>query len=336
MAFDDVLFPEDISFGSSAGPGFKTRYIELTGGGEQRIARFETPRHQYDVGYGIRTYDALMVVKRFFMARRGGLQAFRLKDWQDYATNATHVLYRGTDAATTGADMPMNAVDGSASLGFGSGTEKEFQLVKEYDDDIQDHLRNVTKPRSGTVAVQVNAVGQTEGADFTLDYATGIVTFTTAPPAGQTVRWGGQFDVPVRFDPSTDEWLRMRFDDFSSGSYASIVMTEERDGLALPDRQWPGGTKDHGNQTGTTVDITQAAGRVHRISPQDENVVARLQRADDIPSGAEIFYIQNAGSFSLSVQTQDTTVVTTLTAGNITEILISDDGSGGKTYIAFT
>jgi len=336
MAVDNVLFPEDIGYGSQAGPGFRTQVIELASGAEERIARWENPRHRYDVGYGIRTYDALMIVKRFFLARRGALRGFKLKDWQDYATNSTHVLYRASDPAVTGADQPMNATIGTVTLGQGDGTETQFQLTKEYDDDILDYVRNITRPRSGTVIVQVNAVTQTEGVDYTINYQTGVVTFTVAPPAGQTVRWGGEFDVVVRFDESTDEWLNLTFEDFGSGSYPSIQLIELISELETPERQWPGGTKDHGNQTGTSVEVNLVDGRVHRISPQDGSVTAVLQRADDIPSGGPIFYIQNAGSFSMDIDTTDGTLVLALTSGNVAEILITDDGSGGKTYLALT
>ena len=336
MAFDNVQFPDDIGYGSQAGPGFKTNIIELAGGAEERVSRWSQPRHQYNISYGIRTYDDLYTVKRFFMARRGALQSFLFKDWQDYATNVTGKTYQFTDAALDGSDQPLDPASG-ATLGQGDGTEKVFQMVKEYPDDILDFQRVITKPLQGTILVKVNGSLQTESTHYTVNYQTGVVTFVTAPTAGHTVTWGGEFNVPVRFDESTDEWLSMSFDDFSSGSLPAVRLIEDIDSTAVPERFWMGGVKNHGDQTGTTVPINLVDGRVHRISPQNTTVVAELQRADDIAPGGPVFYIQNAGSQPMAIKTTDgTTVVASLAVSNIAVVLISDDGVGGKTYIAAT
>lgn len=336
MGFDNVTFPDNISYGSRAGPGFRTTIIELSSGSEERVSRWEVPRHRYDVGYGVRTYADLMVVKRFFLARRGALQSFKLKDWQDHATNAEHITY-GTFTALDGADQPMSATAGTVTLGEGDGTETEFQLVKEYADDVQNHLRNITKPINGTVLVEVNAVLQTETTHYSVNYQTGIVTFVTAPPLGQTVRWGGEFDVPVRFDESVDEWLNLSFDDFGSGSYPSIPMTEERDGLAVPDRAWPGGTIDHGNQTGTRVQMNLVDGRVHTVDPQDANVVMEIQRVDDLQMGGPHFFVVNqSGTFTVDIETTAAVTVDTVAVNGIVEIILSDDGTGVKTIMSLS
>jgi hypothetical protein len=51
---------------------------------------------------------------------------------------------------------------------------------------------------TGTVLLADEGVLKTEGADYTIDYSTGRVAILF-PPEG-TLTWGGEFDVPVRFD----------------------------------------------------------------------------------------------------------------------------------------
>jgi uncharacterized protein (TIGR02217 family) len=335
MGFDNTRFPLDISFGSRAGPGFKTEIIELKSGSEERLSRWQSPRHRYDVGYGVRTYNALIVVKKFFMARRGAAQGFRLRDWQDYATSSSGTLYQEDDVATSGTDQNLtNTV--TLVLGKGDGTTKLFQMVKEYVDPIQNFIRTIAKPVLGTVKVTVAAVLQTESTHYSVDYQAGTVLFVTAPGLNVDVKWGGEFDVPVRFDLSVDEWLSMSFDDFSDGSYPSIPMMELVDDVLVPDRFWPGGTKDHGN---VSVDVTAnlVDGRVHRVNPQNAGRAIILQRADDIPSGAQIFYVQNAsGTQTLAIKLTDGSTLVTLAVNGIGDVAISDNGSGVKTFIAAT
>lgn len=66
-------------------------------------------------------------------------------------------------------------------------------------------IRPIKKPAGTTSAntalrVFVNAVEQTEGVDYTVDPTTGVVTFSVAPPLGQTVEADYLFDVPVRLN----------------------------------------------------------------------------------------------------------------------------------------
>lgn len=336
MAVDDIRFPLDISYGSAAGPGFKTTIIELRSGAEERVSRYEIPRHRYDLGYSVRSYAALMTVKRFFMARRGAKQAWRLRDWQDYASTSSGTLYLPTDVATDGADQSLNNTVTNV-LGKGDGTTKLFQAYKTYPDDVEDFNRPIRALVSGTVKVKVNGVLQTETAHYSVSYLEGTILFVTAPALNADVTWGGEFDVIARFDASVDEWLRVSFEDFEDGSYPSIPCIEEPYDVLVPDRWWPGGVKDHGS---VSVDVTaiQSEGRLHRVNPQNAGRAIILQRADDIPAGPSAFYVHNAsGSQTLAIKLTDgSTLVAALAAGGVADISISDNGSGTKTFIAAT
>src|SRR5262245_58152122 len=87
-------------------------------------------------------------------------------------------------------------------LGTGDGDPAEFQLVKRYGAGGSQYVRLILKPVAGSALVAVEGVPQESGTDFTLDAATGIVTFLPGyiPADEAEVTAGFEFDVPVRFD----------------------------------------------------------------------------------------------------------------------------------------
>jgi len=93
--------------------------------------------------------------------------------------------------------------------------------VKAYASGAQTWTRTITKPVSGTVVVAIGGVVQASG--WSVDIATGIVTFTTAPVNGAAITAGYQFDVPVRFD--TDR-LDVTHDIERLGSITSIPLIQ--------------------------------------------------------------------------------------------------------------
>jgi uncharacterized protein (TIGR02217 family) len=211
MAFHDVRFPPDISRGASGGPERRTEIVTLGSGFEERNQRWADSRRRYNAGYGIRGVDDLYAVIAFFEERRGRLHAFRWKDWADYRSSSPGV----TPSA------------GDQVIGAGNGADDAFQLVKVYGGDFAPWTRTITKPVPGTVKVAVDGTDQVEGVDFTVDYATGVVTFEagSVPGNGAEVTAGFAFDVPARFD--TDR-LAMNLERFSHGDIPNIPIIEVR------------------------------------------------------------------------------------------------------------
>jgi uncharacterized protein (TIGR02217 family) len=195
----EVRLPDDVERGASGGPRFHTRILTLYSGHERRNQEWSDARGEWDISYGIQNRNDLHRVLRFFYARRGRFQGFRFKDWSDY-----------------------EAAD--ALFGVGDGTTKIFQLYKPYNDDLNLNLysRAITKPVSGAVAVKVAGVAT---AAFTLNYTTGLLTFTTAPSAAAALTWTGEFDVPVRFDVDQLDLTMERFD---AGEIPAINIVELR------------------------------------------------------------------------------------------------------------
>ena len=81
------------------------------------------------------------------------------------------------------------------------------------------------EPVAGSVRVSVGGVEQSEGAAFTCDTATGVVTFLSGhvPASAALVRAGFLFDVPVRFDT---DYLEVDLSAFSAGAIPKIPLVE--------------------------------------------------------------------------------------------------------------
>jgi uncharacterized protein (TIGR02217 family) len=205
--FHEVRFPLDVALGSRGGPVRRTDIVTLASGREHRNARWAASRRRYDAGLGVRGLDALHAVVAFFEERRGRLYGFRFRDRMDWRSGPP-----GT------APTPLDQ-----SIGTGDGATTGFPLVKTYGGAHAPYRRLIAKPVGGSVRVAVNGVEQAVGSGFSCDPATGIVVFTTAPPAGAAVTAGFDFDVPVRFD--TDE-LDIDLSAFEAGAIPRIPLVE--------------------------------------------------------------------------------------------------------------
>jgi uncharacterized protein (TIGR02217 family) len=201
-------FPVDISYGSSGGPAWSTNVVETDSGAESRNQRWSSPRHEYDVSYGIRSLASLETLLKFFHVVSGKAIGFRYKDWMDF---------KSCDRLSTPAAT-------NCAIGTGTGALATFQLYKTYTQGSYTRSRKIWKPISGTVLIAVAGATKTETTHYTIDYTTGVVTFTggNLPGAAAAVTAGFEFDVPVRFD--TDK-LSVSLDYYKSGG-AQVSLIE--------------------------------------------------------------------------------------------------------------
>ncbi len=209
MGFHEVRFPANLSFGSVGGPERRTDIVALASGFEERNTPWAHSRRRYDAGLGLRSLDDIEALVSFFEARQGQLYGFRWKDWSDYKS------CRPSEAP---------AYDDQV-IATGDGVTTEFGLLKSYPSGDQSYARPVVKPVSGTVRVGVQSVEQQESIDWTIDLATGLVTFTNPPLAGAVVTAGFEFDVPVRFDTDRIQTSVARF---QAGDVPNVPVVEVR------------------------------------------------------------------------------------------------------------
>ena len=203
-SFDDVRFPVALGREASVEPSFSTAVVTGAGGGEQRNSEWADARLRFDAGPGVRGEADLHALIAFFRARRGAAIGFRFEDPFDNSSN-------GMAGAPGAADQ---------ALGTGDGIRTEFALVKHYGGQE----RRITRPVAGSVRVSVAGVERVSG--WALG-PLGTLSFEAPPGAGEAVRAGFRFDVPVRF---AEDRLSVSRATFEAGEIASVPLIEVREG----------------------------------------------------------------------------------------------------------
>lgn len=203
--FHEVRFPLRLALGVSGGPVRRTEIVNLSNGREQRNSRWRNARRSYDAGSGVKSVADLYEVLAFFEARGGQLYGFRFRDPVDFKSCGPLVAASATDQV----------------IGAGDGVHTVFQLVKTYADAGGGFERMIAKPVAGSVVVAIDGVVLAEG--WSVDLATGVVTFAAPPVAGAVVTAGYEFDVPVRFDINR---IDVSLSGFDAGRIPTIPLTE--------------------------------------------------------------------------------------------------------------
>jgi len=225
MAFlETPRFPDDISYGSTGGPGFSTDVVTVNSGHETRNQNWVQSRSNYNAAFGIRTEPQLSELYTFFQVMAGKSHEFRYKDWGDYMS---------CDLKSTPAQDDQSIGFGSCSTGSIADGQTEFQITKTYAVGIFSRSRDIKKPvgtdfSNSTVIVEVDnslkdEVGTGGNDDYTVDYATGIISFVLGKYPlldrgdgnPEEVKCGYEFDVPCRFD--SDE-LNISFEAYAIGN----------------------------------------------------------------------------------------------------------------------
>lgn len=155
----------------SGGPTFSTRVNTLANGREYRNQNWVNPRHVYSAPFLNIPQETFEAIKAAFYIAKGQANAFRFKDWTDY--RARDVVF-----------------------GIAPSGSTPVQLYKEYQTDGEGYARKIVKPVVGSVTVTANGVP----VPGSVDPETGLFTPSGAWTTGATLRWSGEFDVPVRFN----------------------------------------------------------------------------------------------------------------------------------------
>ena len=209
MAFHEIRFPANLSFGSVGGPERRTEIVTLQNGHEERNTPWAQSRRRYDAGVGLRSLDDVETLIAFFEARRGQLHGFRWKDWSDYKS-----------CKASRAPAPLDQI-----IGIGDGMTTVYQVKKTYRSGLESYVRPIVKPVLGSVVVAVAEDPKVEGLEFTVDPATGLVSFDVAPALGTQVTAGFEFDVPVRFDT---DGIQTSVASFQAGDVPTVPIVEVR------------------------------------------------------------------------------------------------------------
>jgi len=283
MAFDEVLFPVAISKGSSTGPTLRFDVVEFDSGEDARIAKWPQERRQWNAGVGIqasRSFAQLEQVYKFYLSRDGIMRGFRYQDPIDFSSASD---LRGTPART------------DQVLGQGDGTTSIFQLKRTINDGFNSKVRTITKPRLGSVLVDVAGVLKTEGTHYTVDYSTGQIQFTAGNiPTGagtpQVVSAGFLFDCPAQFSTELQS-LEILLGEFEQGQVPDIPIQEMLGDVVTP-AQWPRGGS---SSVSLSVDMLYdyAMGATVAFTPSTAGLGVTLPDRSSVEMGAPIFHFFN-------------------------------------------
>jgi uncharacterized protein (TIGR02217 family) len=190
MSFiESPRFPGCPSFGFSGDPTYDVSIIETASGRETRNRNWSRPLMLYSVLVGPRREVDIQECRDFYHVAGGTARGFRLKDYTDYKS------CRVNETASA-LDQPL--IETADSPGI-------YQMVKTYDVGAVDEDnvaitqdREIYKPVQGTILIAANGVTLTETTHYVIDYTRGTVDFVGSPSSPLT--WGGEFDVPVRFN----------------------------------------------------------------------------------------------------------------------------------------
>ena len=172
--FDEIRFPEDISYGAIGGPQYFTNIVHTSSGNEYRNINYSSSRMKFNVAYGVKTKEQMDKLLLFFRARRGRAIGFKYKDWSDFSAK-------------------------NQLIGIGDESITKFQLKKIYKSGVSEFIRIIEKPVSNSVEVYLDNI-KAKQEHYTIDYTAGNIIFTAPVKDKTNIFANFEFDVPVRFD----------------------------------------------------------------------------------------------------------------------------------------
>lgn len=183
MSFVDERLNEAVSYGFVGGPRFLTTAVELRSGRDERNAERLRPKYGFSLPYDAVEPVHFRALQATYIACLGRAYSFRFKDWADYTLD----------------DVEIGTADGT--------TDQTLQIIKPYVFGTRTVNRKIEKPVDSTKyniangyrtnAVALSVTANDTPISFSVDYDTGIITFTATDT--HAIKVTGEFDVPCRF-----------------------------------------------------------------------------------------------------------------------------------------
>ena len=183
MFLETPRFPACPSFGFISDPMYLVAINERASGIESRNRQWSRPRYTYTATLGPRVEADVYEAYEYYHAVGGTAYGFRFKDYVDYKSCMVGQVPTATDqpiGLDTTADPPV------------------YQLIKLYTAGALTQVREIYKPVENTILIADGGTLKVSGTHYILDHTAGTVEFLYTPVGALT--WGGEFDVPVRFD----------------------------------------------------------------------------------------------------------------------------------------
>jgi uncharacterized protein (TIGR02217 family) len=202
MAFFEQQFDPRLSYGARGGPVWNTTRVFTQNGRRSANQNWQYPLHRYQVAHCIKTNADFEAVRAFFYTVAGAFDAFRFKDWSDFAL--------------TKANSRLTFITGAT-----------WQINRIYAVGSREFIRPIKKPVASPALIVYRTRTSVETvASATVATSTGIVTIS-GHSSGDTYTCVGQFDVPVAFkDDNMDAEITSHNASDYLMSWPSIVLEE--------------------------------------------------------------------------------------------------------------
>lgn len=186
MAFKDLTLPDCYNLDIRVTRSVRSDDVTALSGDIYPNQKWVHSRRQFRLSWGPKQLADVENFIRFWEVVKTQ-HSFRLRDPQDYRSAVHGDPITDTDQIIAVAD----------------GVQTDFQLVKRYDYSGEQIVHPVFAPVDGTVVIALEGVARTEVTDYTIDYATGVISFVVAPAGGELITAGYEYDVKVRFEDAS-------------------------------------------------------------------------------------------------------------------------------------
>ncbi len=218
MAFQNDRLPDLVEIGAQYRHRYNTMVFTADSGHEQRNILWNQSRGAGDVGFPfagktdtIAGRTPMETIISHFRTKYGRAHTFPLKDWSDF-----DIGDQDDPAATR------------QTIGTGDDVTVDFQIFKRYSSGAANYDRTVYLIVSGTLFVYIDGALQTESADYTVNYLTGVITFSSAPAGGsvpEVIAVTTQFYNHIRYGIDS---LNTAMEDALHGRIPNIPIIEVR------------------------------------------------------------------------------------------------------------
>lgn len=213
MAFQDVLFNPEISYGAVGGPEFSTTVVRMASGYEQRNINWERSGGQWDVAQALKYQSELDELIAFFRARRGKAYSFRFLDWTDYSITAENIGSFDGSPGTTLQLQKTYTDDG--------GFTQVRTITKPVDTTDSAHTLGLDDPSYTTMTVTIDGNPAIEGTDYSVDYDTGEISDSVGVSGDVVVSCS--FHVHARFDTDI---MQVTIEAYDTNTWGQIPIIE--------------------------------------------------------------------------------------------------------------
>ena len=201
-SFIGKLFGRNLQYSEQ----WATDLVSFDSGREQRNQLWEQPIRHWTLTYDVLAAAPRDLLIQLFRRAKGRYTVFLFEDPNDYECGLT--------------ECSITAV----------AAQVNFQLIKTYyGGTAQTWNENKTRIQPSTEyvpIVKVDGVAKAEGADFTLNDSTGVVTFGAAPGAAKVITADYRFYYPVRFDLDVYDEATLAQDLWSMGGISLAEVLE--------------------------------------------------------------------------------------------------------------